>query len=872
MIKKALSLLISLLLTMAMILPVAATEPSEEETSKVLTPAVTLQISSVDTFRRFAENCRLDAYSRNLTVVLTTDIDLKHVPFDGIPIFCGTFDGNGHTVSGLSISCDGSALGLFRYIAPGATVKNLTVEGNIRPQGSRNYVGGIAGQNAGTIQNCVFSGTVAASDNVGGIVGSNTVTGIIDCCKTKGFVQGDHFVGGIAGENLGVIRKCTNSAPVNITPQQNSVELSDITLDSLTSSESANTVTDVGGIAGTSGGVIRDCENLADIGYLKMGYNIGGIAGSQMGYMVNCSNFANICGRKEVGGIVGQLEPVAKIEYTTDTLQILQQQLDTMGALAGRASATVQSGANNITGQVAVMQEHAINAKDAVGLLLPGSGGVPSPDMDQLQAARNALSSSFRGMQSSMQSISSATKNTADALSRDIGALTSQINAMGKTLSEAPENLGGSVTDISDLDTPEDLTGKIDSCVNRGTVQADLNGGGIVGAVAPENDLDPEEDVEITGEQSLNFDSELRAVVINCTNFASVTVSKRSGGGITGTMALGLLKNCSNTGAVIAGGAEQVGGIAGQSRGFIRGCYAKASVEGKLCVGGIAGTATVLSDCLSVTQLHAQEQMGAVVGNTEDRTNISANYYFTLETDPGAIDGISYEGCAQKLNVQDFLALENLPTLFKTFTVTFTFADGTTVSRGVIPGNDLLASAIPDLPEKEGYTAVWDGLDGLSVPFDTTVTALYTPYRTVMASNELREDNRPVILAEGSFLPEEVLLIEPAAVSPALKRRQQSVDSLTLTLPESLDAVTVRYLPPAGTAPNTLLYLTASGNWQPLSYTLDGSYYVFNTPGQQITFAAIQTTPIPWLWYAVAAIAVVGIAITVILIKKKPTK
>ena len=56
MIKKTLSLLISLLLTMAMILPVAAAEPSEEETSEVLNPAVTLQISSVATIRRFAEN------------------------------------------------------------------------------------------------------------------------------------------------------------------------------------------------------------------------------------------------------------------------------------------------------------------------------------------------------------------------------------------------------------------------------------------------------------------------------------------------------------------------------------------------------------------------------------------------------------------------------------------------------------------------------------------------------------------------------------------------------------------------------------------------------------------------------------------------
>ena len=109
------------------------------------------------------------------------------------------------------------------------------------------------------------------------------------------------------------------------------------------------------------------------------------------------------------------------------------------------------------------MQDHANTAKDAINILLPGSG---TPDADQIQAARNALSSSFSGMQKSAQSISSATQNTVAAISRDLKALTGQINAMGQTLSGASENLGGTVSDVSDMDTPEDTTGKVSACSN----------------------------------------------------------------------------------------------------------------------------------------------------------------------------------------------------------------------------------------------------------------------------------------------------------------------------------------------------------------------------------------------------------------------
>ena len=85
--------------------------------------ANTVTISTRKDFLRFAKNCTLDSWSAGKTVVLTADIDLGRVNFSPIPIFGGTFEGNGHTISGLNLEQDGSQLGLFRYVAEGGVVK-----------------------------------------------------------------------------------------------------------------------------------------------------------------------------------------------------------------------------------------------------------------------------------------------------------------------------------------------------------------------------------------------------------------------------------------------------------------------------------------------------------------------------------------------------------------------------------------------------------------------------------------------------------------------------------------------------------------------------------------------------------------------------
>jgi len=872
--RRIISIALCLVLLLSIALPVYAEEAEEKPEIAV----VELSISTAEEFIAFAENCRLDSYSQNLVVTLEKDIDLNGISFEPVPIFSGSFDGKNHTISGFSIAADGSVQGLFRYLTATAVVRNLSVKGDIHPGGSRNQIGAIAGQSEGQILNCIFTGQLSGGDYVGGIVGINTITGIIENCKVTGEIHGDHFVGGIAGENSGVIRNCLNSALINTTPQQNSVSISDITMDTLTNTEAVNTVTDIGGIAGISSGVVRECQNDGDVGYQHMGYNIGGIAGTQSGYIASCENRGNIQGRKEVGGIVGQMEPTSMIEYTEDALQILQGQLGTMSGLVNQASSNAQTNANNISGQIGVLQDQTQTARDAVDTLLPDPDNPEIPDPDTILAAQNTLSTTLNAMPGTLSNIASATQTTLYSLNRDLNAISGQISAMGQTLNNASENLGGTVTDISDKDTPELLTGKVEGCVNLGNVLADLNTGGIAGAMAMENDLDILEDWEQNGEESLNFQSEIRAVIVNCENKGVVTGKKQNVGGIVGWQSVGLVKGCTNAGLVDAENADYAGGISGLSTGYIRCNYAKCEIFGKTYVGGIAGSGTIVTDCISMVQIHnAAEKTGAIMGEaTESRMQeedvpISGNIYPKLTRDMGAIDGISYSGLAEGMELNAFLALQNLPDMFRKVTVQFVFEDGATKQVELHPGSSLSANRIPTIPEKDGFTAKWDGLDKAdlsNVVFDLTFDAVYIPYSTTIQSELTRENGLPIVLAEGAFTENAAVTLEESEAAPKLPEKEILLETWNIQIPEGVD--TIRFLLPGGvdTADLRILIQKADSTWNDKAFTMDGSYLVFTLSHGETVIALAKTTHSSAVIYAAAA-GLIAIILTVLYLRKQ---
>ena len=885
-IAKLLSLLLCLCLLLTVTVPVWAveTEPAEEEPQTETVqenhaPARKLYISSERDFLRFAENCRLDSYSQNLEVTLKADLDLRNTGFEGVPIFCGIFNGNYHRIQ-VEITAEGSDLGLFRYLTETALVRALQVEGTVEPRGSRCNVGGIAGSNAGTIRTSCFTGNLSGADSVGGIVGSNALSGIVENCTVQGTIYGSHFVGGIAGKNSGVIRSCENKAQINTAAVENTVELSDITMDSLTGTEAANTVTDIGGITGGNAGVIRSCDNYGNVGYRHMGYNIGGIAGSQTGYIVDCENRGEINGRKEVGGIVGQMEPVAQVNYDRDTLQILQEQMNEMGTMANQTAASVQGSVGQLNSHIGMLENQAEDAVGAIDMLLPEDWENPNlPDEDTVLAAQNALSGSLSGMNNSLQSLVSSTESAIGSLNSSINALSNQMNQIAQTLSGASENLGASITDVSDADTAETLTGKVDNCRNYGNVLADLNVGGIAGAMAPENDLDPEDDLSFSGELSLNFESELRCVILNCESRATVTVKKQNGGGIVGRMALGLVKNCVSTGTLSGNGASYVGGIAGQSKSYLRGCGANMILDADVNVGGIAGSGAVVSDCRSMVMLTGgTEKLGAVLGSrekTEIENPVEGNHYLSMAEDPGAIDGISYAGQAEALDLEEFLTLEGLSGIFRTVNVYFVYADGTVQTVPLESGNRLSPEQIPEVPEKPGYTGTWGGMEQQdldAIYFDLTFEAQYTSLTQTLASGALRSNGKAVLLAQGAFRPGQTLTVAASDTQPDLAEGQQLLESWEFALTEGAAAQKLRYTVPEECQTEWALIFVrnAAGEWRQVESTLTDSCLVFAVESGDEVFSLVQQpADQSWMYYAAVGAGVVLVLAAVLVAHKQ---
>lgn len=278
-----------------------------------------IEISTVEEFLAFAENCYLDSWSANKIVSLKQDIDLSSTSFETIPVFAGIFDGGGHTISGYRPTEQSYIVGLFRYIEEGGVVRNMSLKGRIDTSNEQECVGSICGINYGTIRNCSFEGTVSGQNTVGGIVGINEASGNITNCLSNGHISGYYSTGGVVGTNHGIITFCNNQSDINSDSAWvvEDDEMSSGALFSLRSSVDEPSLfsgVDAGGIAGYSNGLIERCNNYGTVGYEHSGYNIGGIAGRQAGIVQLCTNNGDVYGRKDIGGIVGQMEPDIEID------------------------------------------------------------------------------------------------------------------------------------------------------------------------------------------------------------------------------------------------------------------------------------------------------------------------------------------------------------------------------------------------------------------------------------------------------------------------------------------------------------------------------------------------------------------------------
>ena len=276
--------------------------------------------------KELANNCTRDIWSQDKVVILDTDLDFTSEGVTLIPTFGGIFLGQGHTIRGFAIEGTSNNIGLFRYIQETGQVWNLNIQMDATAGTGHSGIGILAGQNKGLISGCSVNGKMNVNNDAGLLVGINEVSGIIEDSTANGIVSGNHRIGGLVGTNKGGITNCTNNALVNTNAKDNKIDIQSLTVQEILSTENAASVTDIGGIAGSNQGVILYSNNNGSVGYQHVGYNIGGIAGSQTGFIMSCENHGRLNGRKDVGGIAGQMEPSSQMQYEEDTMEKLSRE------------------------------------------------------------------------------------------------------------------------------------------------------------------------------------------------------------------------------------------------------------------------------------------------------------------------------------------------------------------------------------------------------------------------------------------------------------------------------------------------------------------------------------------------------------------
>ncbi len=176
-------------------------------------------VTSADGLMNVAE--LVNGGKTDINITLDKNIDLTGKGWTPIGTsfdnsYKGTFDGGGHTITGLTVTTNDQFVGLFGYLNRAGTVKNVVMEGiQITSNHMFGCTGGVVGYSWGTIENCSVSGSVSGTDCVGGVVGSQKAGSIIGCCSSA-TVKGTHYVGGVAGEKWGTMTACYATGNVTL--------------------------------------------------------------------------------------------------------------------------------------------------------------------------------------------------------------------------------------------------------------------------------------------------------------------------------------------------------------------------------------------------------------------------------------------------------------------------------------------------------------------------------------------------------------------------------------------------------------------------------------------------------------------------------
>ena len=261
-------------------------------------------VTTAEGLKAVADIANSDNLGINIT--LTADINLKDITWTPIGTdltnsysYKGTFDGGGHTISGLTVTGSNQYAGLFGCIGDGGTVKNVKLEKvQITSDYQYAYVGGVAGNNDGAIENCSVSGSVSGNstyNSVGGVVGyqwGGSITG----CSSSATVQGTGSVGGVVGQTNSSATLTACYSTENVTLESNN-----------------SNSTYAGGVVGYNGAsTLTACYATSKVTGTGTGSGsiyVGGVTGSNdLGTLTACYHATgDVTGAsRSTGGVVGR--------------------------------------------------------------------------------------------------------------------------------------------------------------------------------------------------------------------------------------------------------------------------------------------------------------------------------------------------------------------------------------------------------------------------------------------------------------------------------------------------------------------------------------------------------------------------------------
>ena len=431
----------ALLLIAAMLFTQSGIVSLAEETGSVIT------IASAEDLVLLADSGKTENFSTGKTFAMTEDIDLSEYENLFIPIMDGTFDGGGHTITGIRLQEEMSDYGFFRYVGPNGTVANLTVEATVTSGEDQENIGIIAGDNKGTIRGCTSRGTLNGQTNVGGIAGKNETTGTISRCANEAEVDGKQATGGIIGYNEGTVSDCTNSGKVNTnqkvvkstTNGEGSINISiPNAVTGMTADDRAN---DTGGIAGYSEGSISYCKNEATIGHERLGSATGGVVGRQKGSLAYSDNSGVVYGHKDVGGIVGVFVPNETGSYDRDYEQELKDELDNLSSLMDQLSDVGDGMGNHLSDNVDVLREQLKSLKNSVRIYFDDYSDMASDGKDSIDKNVGAIRNTINGMNYSVNLVN---------LNNSITNISKYIQDMVEILKKLQDNFAGTTSELDE--------------------------------------------------------------------------------------------------------------------------------------------------------------------------------------------------------------------------------------------------------------------------------------------------------------------------------------------------------------------------------------------------------------------------------------